>query len=196
MAGNDDPGSTLVDRKVADLPPLRNIHFRLIGPDDWHRLQEFHKRLSSTTIELRFHGAKRELSTPLAHFFTDVDGHDRVAIVATTGTRGRIVAVARYTRITQALAEVAFVVEDVYQGRGIGRQLMQRLKAAAVENGITQFVADVIPGNVPMFRLLESAGPIRSHFEQGECEVYVNLTSDTSPVPVAGRSRGESAPRP
>ncbi|HLJ67109.1 MAG TPA: GNAT family N-acetyltransferase [Chloroflexota bacterium] len=161
--------------RIAD--SLHHLHFRSIRRDDWHRLQEFHKRLSGLTVELRFHGAKRELSTPLAHDFADVDGHDRVAILATTGTRGRIVGVARYNRIAPALAEVAFVVEDAYQGHGIGRRLMERLKAAALENGITQFVAEILPGNVPMFGLLKSVGPVRSHFEGGECEVYVDLVA-------------------
>src|SRR6202011_583094 len=81
---------------------LHNFHFRALAREDWHRLQAFHNRLSPSTVQLRFHGAKRELSTPLAHSFTDLDGCDRVAIVATTGTRGRIIGVARYNRMSPA----------------------------------------------------------------------------------------------
>src|SRR5437588_577546 len=131
---------------------LRNVRFRPIRPNDWHRLQRFHQRLSDTTVELRFHGAKRNLSNPLAHYFTDLDGHDNVAIVATTGTRGRIIGVARYNKITATSAEVAFVVEDAYQHHGLGHRLMQRLRRVALANGITEFVAGVLPRHVPMLR--------------------------------------------
>lgn len=161
-----------VDRRAA-----RDIHFRPIRPDDWHRLQLFHNRLSESTVRRRFHASKRALTTPLAHYFTDLDGRDNVAIVATTGTRGRIVGVARYNRISPTCAEVAFVVEDAYQHRGVGSRLMQRLRALALENGITEFVAEVLPGNTPMFRLLHKAGPTRVHARDGECEVYVDLRS-------------------
>lgn len=155
---------------------LKDVRIRPIRRDDWHRLQRFHNRLSAATAELRFHGAKLELSEPLAHHFTELDGHDDVALVATTGTRGRIVGVARYNRIDVSSAEVAFVVEDEYQGHHLGSRLMDRLKALALENGIDTFVAELIPGNVRMLRLLEHAGATKIHAEAGECEVWVSLS--------------------
>lgn len=124
----------------------------------------------------RFHGAKRELSEPLAHRLTELDGQNDVAIVATTGTRGRIVGVARFCRMSPTSAEVAFVIEDEYQHLGIGRRLMRRLRATALQNGITEFVAEVLPGNMPMLHLLHEAGPAEVHFDQGVCEVRVELT--------------------
>jgi GNAT superfamily N-acetyltransferase len=158
---------------------LRQIHdlrFRPIRPEDWRRLQRFHRRLSSSTIGLRFHGAKRELSVPLALRLTNMDGKDNVGIVATTGTRGRIVAVGRYSRLTPTSAEVAFVVEDAYQHHGIGHRLMERLKRIARDNGITTFVAEVLPGNVPMIKLLQEAGPTHMRVNAGVCEVVLGLT--------------------
>jgi GNAT superfamily N-acetyltransferase len=158
---------------------LRDLHFRSIREDDWTRLQRFHRRLSGTTVALRFHGGKRELSTPLAHYFTQLDGHDRVGLVATTGTRGRIVGVARYERLTASSAEVAFVVEDAYQGHGVGRRLMQRLTIVALENGISEFVADVLTGNIQMMRLLQETGPTTVTREGGESVVRVALSRTT-----------------
>lgn len=156
---------------------LRNIRFRAIRPDDWHRLQRFHSRLSDTTIELRFHGAKRELSAPMAHRFTDLDGVNDVAIVATTGTRGRIVGVARYCRMSTDTAELAFVIEDTYQHAGVGRRLMQRLRQTAEENGITRFVASVLPGNNAMLHLLQDAGETKVRFDGGVWEVVTELNA-------------------
>jgi RimJ/RimL family protein N-acetyltransferase len=156
---------------------LHDVHFRPIRPEDWRRLQRFHARLSPSTVQRRFHGAKRELSVPLAHTFTDVDGVNDAAIVATTGTRGRIIGVARYCRLTPTSAEVAFVVEDAYQGRGIGGRLMRHLRELALANGITMFVADVLTDNTPMVHLLEKVDTTRTHYDRGVCQILVDLTA-------------------
>ena len=156
---------------------VQDVHFRAIRPDDWQGLQRFHARLSPTTVQHRFHGSKRELSIPLAHSFAEVDGVNDAAIVATTGTRGRIIGVARYCRITPTSAEVAFVVEDSYQGKGIGSRLMSHLRELAVANGVKVFVAEVLSDNIPMFRLLEKMGPTRRRYDRGSCEVEVDLTA-------------------
>ena len=55
-------------------------------------------------------------------------------------------------------AEVAFVVADRFQHRGLGRVLALHLAAAASERGITELVADILPDNLPMLRLLPDAG--------------------------------------
>jgi GNAT superfamily N-acetyltransferase len=155
-----------------DETPLR---VRPIRPDDWHRLQEFHSRLSLETIEARFHAMKRELSEGLAHRFTTQDGHDNVALVATSGSEEDIIAVARYCRLSPESAEVAFVVEDGWQGRGVGRRLMQDLCEMARANGVRTFVAEVLPGNIRMLRLLEMAGPCKFEPGGGELQVVVDL---------------------
>jgi RimJ/RimL family protein N-acetyltransferase len=154
---------------------VHDVRFRAIRPDDWGKLQRFHARLSPSTVQHRFHGSKRELSVPLAHTFTDVDGVHDAAIVATTGTRGRIVGVARYCRITPTSAEVAFVVDDAYQRQGIGGRLMCHLRDLAMANGVTVFVAEVLSDNIPMFRLLERLGTTRRLYDRGSCEVEVDL---------------------
>lgn len=157
---------------------LRSLHFRDIQPGDWRRLQRFHERLSPQTVELRFHGAKRQLSMPLAYRFTHVDGINEAAVVATTGTRGRIVGVARYSKIDERSAEVAFVVEDRYQRHHVGHRLLQRLCREAREHGIEEFVAEILPNNVPMFRLLAEIGSFSSHYSGGCCTARVRLNPD------------------
>lgn len=170
-----EPRGTILSPSRRGDARVRNLHFRPIEPRDKHRLQMFHQRLSPLTVQLRFHGAKRELSEPLARRFTDLDGHDDVAWLVTTGTRGRIVGVARYFRLSNTCAEVAFVVEDTFQGCGVGRRLMHHLRQSAIDNGITEFVADVLPGNSAMLRLLEAAGSTETRNRNGVCEVRVSL---------------------
>jgi RimJ/RimL family protein N-acetyltransferase len=142
-----------------------DIRLRPIRPDDMTRLQEFHRRLSPEAIRLRFHGYMRELPDAMARRFCAVDGHDRVAFVAVAGDPERIVGVGRFDRERdhKGEAEMAFVVEDAYQGHGIGSRLLSQLIEAAHANGIHTLVARVLPGNSPMRHLLQRTGyPLRS----------------------------------
>jgi RimJ/RimL family protein N-acetyltransferase len=179
------------------MPRLDNIHFRPIEPGDRTRLQRFHSRLSLPTVEQRFHAAKKELTEPLARRFTDLDGHDEFAIVATTGTRGRIVGVGRYARIDDESAEVAFVIEDAYQGHGIGQRLMRRLRAHAINGGLKEFVAYVLPHNTPMVHLLQRTGPTTTRWEDNTLEVRMHLVPERS-IPHEGENdakTGRKVPR-
>jgi GNAT superfamily N-acetyltransferase len=81
---------------------------------------------------------------------------------------GDLLAVARYDRVpgTDA-AEVAFVVDDAHQGRGLASVLLEHLVAVAAERGIGRFEADVLPDNLRMARVFADAGyqPSRSYEE-------------------------------
>jgi RimJ/RimL family protein N-acetyltransferase len=155
----------------------RGIRIRPIRPNDGRKLQRLHGRLSDVTIYQRFHGPKPELDEVWARRFTALDGHAAAAFVATTGTRGRIVGVARYYKIgATTTAEVAFVVEDAYQGCGIGTRLMKRLREQALRSGITEFVALLLPRNERMLRLLRALGPTQIRVESGTVEVQVGIS--------------------
>ena len=154
-----------------------SIRMRPIRPDDGRKLQRLHGRLSDSTIYQRFHGPKPELDEVWARRFAELDGHAAAAFVATTGTRGRIVGVARYYKIgATTTAEVAFVVEDAYQGCGLGTRLMKRLREQALRNGITEFVALLLPHNERMLRLLRAVGPTQIRAESGTVEVQVDIS--------------------
>ena len=134
---------------------LATIRFRPIGPADQIMLREFHDRLSEATIRRRFHAAKPHLSQPLANRLASVDGRDAVGFVAlTTHPSPRIVGVGRYCRLDSVSAEIALVVQDGYQGHGIGTELMRLLIAEARVNAITRLFADVLPENTTMLHLL------------------------------------------
>jgi GNAT superfamily N-acetyltransferase len=107
----------------------RPCHLRPIRPDDSARLVEFHSRLSAETIYFRFFAPYPELSERDVTRFVNVDYTDRVALVATEG--GELIAVARFDRLNPRDAEVAFVVRDDHQSRGLGAVLLEHLAAAA-----------------------------------------------------------------
>ncbi len=133
------------------------VHVRPIGPADGPALVAFHGRLSPDTVYSRFFSVKPRLSEAEVERFTHVDHDARVALVAELGDR--LVGVARYDRTaSDHEAEVAFVVADEHQGRGIGTVLLEHLAAAARERGITRFVAQTLPGNRRMLDVFGAAG--------------------------------------
>jgi ribosomal protein S18 acetylase RimI-like enzyme len=77
---------------------------------------------------------------------------------------------------------VAVVVEDAFQHHGVGHRLMGRLREIALQNGITEFVAEVLPGNTAALHLLRAAGSTEAHFEGGEVEARVDLTKSPQPM--------------
>src|SRR3954454_5130684 len=132
------------------------VHLRPITPDDAERLLALHSRLSEQTRYFRFFGPYPHLSQRDVERFTVVDHNGRVAIVATLGDD--LIGVSRYESIGPETAEVAFVIEDAHQSRGLGPLLLEHLAAAARERGITQFEADVLPSNRRMLRVFIDAG--------------------------------------
>ncbi|MDX6256211.1 MAG: hypothetical protein QOJ11_2545, partial [Frankiales bacterium] len=132
-------------------------HIRPIRPDDADRLVTFFHRWSAETVYRRFFTVRSELTPTEIERFVNVDHHERVAIVAELG--GEMVALARYDRLPESNeAEVAFVVEDAHQGRGLGSVLLEHLAAAARERGIGSFLAEVLPGNRRMVGVFTDAG--------------------------------------
>ncbi|NUR90384.1 MAG: GNAT family N-acetyltransferase, partial [Nonomuraea sp.] len=168
-------------------------HVRPIRPADADRLRAFYSRLSDESIYFRFFGPRPRLSDREVERFTNVDYEARVALIATIGTE--MVAVIRYDRIEPGEAEVAFLVEDAHQGRGVASVLLEHLAATARERGIERFVADVLPANMKMMGVLRQAGyTAQSQFADGVVRMTLDLTpTETSAEVTASREhRAES----
>ncbi|WP_327590282.1 GNAT family N-acetyltransferase [Nonomuraea sp. NBC_00507] len=168
-------------------------HVRPIRPADADRLRAFYSRLSDESIYFRFFGPRPRLSDRDVERFTNVDYLHRVALIATIGTE--MVAVIRYDRTGPGEAEVAFLVEDAHQGRGVASVLLEHLAATAREHGIERFIADVLPANMRMMGLLRQAGyTAQSQFADGVVRMTLDLTpTETSAEVTAAREhRAES----
>jgi len=167
-----------VDVLLADGTTAR---VRPIAPDDGPALVAFHQRLSPESVVLRYFTPHPHLTDAEVARLTHVDGIDRVALVAERG--GRLVAVARYDRAPGSEnAEVAFTVEDEFQGRGVGTILLEHLAAAARQHGIRRFVADTLADNARMLRMLRDAGFARQYSRSGG---VVRVVLDVAPTPEA-----------
>ena len=126
-------------------------HLRPIRPSDADRLVAFYDRVSPESKYLRFFAPYPRLSDRDVKRFTEVDYVDRVAFIITLGDD--MIAVGRYDRIEDDHAEVAFLIEDAHQGRGIAQLLLEHLAQAAREREITRFVAEVLPANRRMAKV-------------------------------------------
>ncbi|HLS79272.1 MAG TPA: GNAT family N-acetyltransferase [Nocardia sp.] len=135
------------------------VRLRPIVPEDAEAMQAFHAALSERTRYLRYFGPYPRISPKDLYRTTHVDHRDRVGLVAELGER--IIAVGRYELVDRPgprAAEVAFVVADEHQGRGLGSILLEHLAGAAAENGIQTFVAEVLAENYTMVTVFREAG--------------------------------------
>lgn len=114
--------------------------------------------MSDRTRYLRYFSPYPRIPERDLQRFVNVDHRDREAFV--TVADGKITSVGRYERLgpDSPEAEVAFVVEDALQGRGIGSVLLEHLADAARDHGITRFVAEVLPENGGMLRVFGDSG--------------------------------------
>jgi acetyl coenzyme A synthetase (ADP forming)-like protein len=137
------------------------LHLRPILHDDEDRLMAFFLRLSGRTIYLRYHHVLTNLSREEAHQYTIIDYDNTFAVVGILGEGAEesIIGVGRYWRLSQPdKAEIAFIVEDPHQRKGIGTHLLELLAAAAREHGIGIFEAEVLPENTDMIDVLQDSG--------------------------------------
>lgn len=155
-------------------------HLRPIRPSDANRLLAFYDRVSPQSKYLRFFAPYPRLTDRDVKRFTEVDYVDRVAFILTLGDE--MIAVGRYDRIEGDHAEVAFLIEDAHQGRGIAQLLLEHLAQAARERGISGFVAEVLPENRRMANVFADAGyRVTKGIEDGVLAVeFPILPTDTS----------------
>src|SRR5580765_2141 len=151
------------------------LRLRPIRPDDAPRLVEHYARLSAHSAYQRFFAAMRRLPPDWARFLAEVDYRRRLALVVERGPREapELIAVARYEPTDCAdTAEVAFVVMDGWQDKGIGTALLGDLLAAAEARGVRRFRAWVLADNPRMLDLLDRFTDVKQRkIESGVVEL-------------------------
>ncbi len=168
---------------IVPLSGGETVQVRPIRPDDAARLQAFHTRLSPNSIYLRWLAAHPVLSGAEAAQLSNLDYTTRMAYVALTGEPGaeQIVGVARYGLVRPDQpeeAEAAVVVEDAFQGRGLGWALTSRLMRYARALGVRAWLAEINAGNARMLRFIERAGlPVTRRFDGGAWQLRMDIAS-------------------
>jgi GNAT superfamily N-acetyltransferase len=132
---------------------------RPISPADETALIEFHDRCSEETHYSRFAAAKPQLRPAEAHYLCAVDDHDRGALVISVSDDPRTIhGVGRWERLNLTDAELAFVIEDAYQGQGLGRKLVEATIERAHKEGFTNLTTEVLRSNYRMRHLARDYG--------------------------------------
>jgi len=141
---------TLRDGTAAGLRP--------ICPGEQYGLVREQRLFSDKTRYLRFFAAV-DMTPALARYLAEVDYVDHFAWVAVDSTDVPVGG-ATYVRSAsdRALADIGFLIEDRFQGRGLGTLLMGAVAIAARRHGIARFCADVLAENAPMHAILDRAG--------------------------------------
>ncbi|MFD0375584.1 GNAT family N-acetyltransferase [Streptomyces sp. NPDC127112] len=175
---------------------------RPITTEDAGRLVSFYEQVSDESKYYRFFAPYPRLSDRDVHRFTHHDYVDRVGLAATIGDE--FIGTVRYDRIgpdgrpasaPADEAEVAFLVQDAHQGRGVASALLEHIGAVARERGIRRFAAEVLPANTKMIKVFTDAGyQQKRSFEDGSVHLTLDLepTAESLAVQRAREQRAEA----
>jgi GNAT superfamily N-acetyltransferase len=179
-------------RNYAATHTLKNgaeITIRAIRSDDKRKLLEAFKELDQSSIYTRFFGHKKSLLEAELEQATNLDFVSTVALVATTGHGEEevIVGGGRYSTVVTGFsprsAEVAFTVEEDYQGLGIASLLFGHLVRIARAQGLLRLQADVLAVNQPMLKVFRRSGLPMYQRAEGETVHIAFALDPTEPVP-------------
>lgn len=138
------------------------VRVRPVAPDDGAALGGVLERMSLRTRWLRFHSPVARLSQAQLRMLLDVDHHHRGVLVAEVGlgpARWQLIGFAQYARIGPDRADAAIVLEDAWQGRGIGKALALELVTAARRAGIAAFTSEILTENHRTLRFARALAP-------------------------------------
>ncbi len=161
------------------------IFFRPIKPTDEAMERSFFYSLSDETIYYRFFNILKTMPHEKLQPLVNIDYREEMAIVALTGEPGdeEMIAIGRFKLDhTDDFAEIAFVVGDNWQNRGVGTYLMNTLIEIAQEMGADGFKADVLADNKKMLHVFHKCGyPVQSRLEEGVYSIRVDFMERSKP---------------
>jgi RimJ/RimL family protein N-acetyltransferase len=152
---------SIADYKAAEI--LRDgssIAIRALRRDDGPGMLAAVGRTSTQSLRRRFFVTKKGFSEREVAFFLNIDFENHVALVAEIDEDGHpvIIGGGRYVVVQPGQAEIAFVVVDAYQAKGLGTILMWHLAALAREAGLRELIAEVLPENTAMLKVFRKFG--------------------------------------
>ncbi len=156
-------------------------HVRPATHADADQIRAMHDRVSARSLYLRYFSAVKHVSDQQVAVFTEVDHDTAIGLVVELG--GQIIGAGTAHRNIVTgdpdSAEIAFLVEDSQQGRGLGSILLEHLAAAAQERGIRRFTAEVLGENTQMVRVFIDAGyTVHREYDSG----IIDLVFDIAPT--------------
>lgn len=155
------------------------VNFRPIHPTDEPNVRDLFYDLSEQTVYYRFMRSMKKLPQKQVQDFVYIDHRNEVAIVATLPEAHgeEIIAVGRYYLDPKTnRAEVAFLVRDKWQRKGIGSFMLKYLAEIARRNGIRGFTAEVLRENRAMIAVLNKSGlKVQSKLSEGVYSIVIDF---------------------
>ena len=158
------------------------ITVRAISPEDKEKVVTAFKNLKRESVYTRLFTFKNDLTENDLKWITEVDFEKEVALVVTRtiGDDEIIIGSGRYVITGDTSqgpkAEVAFLVEEDYQGQGMARIILRHLTAIARSRGITAFEAEVLPGNKAMLTAFARSNlPMEKHYADDTVHITLAL---------------------
>jgi acyl-CoA hydrolase/RimJ/RimL family protein N-acetyltransferase len=153
------------------------VDFRAIKPSDVEDMRRLFYRFSDTAVYYRYFSPIKTMPHSKMQEYVNVDFSRTLSIVGLVREvgEGRIIAEARFVRDPhRPWAEVAFVVDEAYQGVGIASFMLKMLVRLAKERGLKGFEADVLSSNAAMLKVFEKGGlPVKARVTEGIYEIRI-----------------------
>jgi RimJ/RimL family protein N-acetyltransferase len=194
-------------RKFAVRETLKDgaaVTIRAVRQDDNERIHRAFKHLGRNTVYNRFMGYKRDVTEAELSHITGADFDGDVALLVTIGAGDEEIVIggASYFAIDSnrppRSAELAFTVEEDFQGQGMASSLLRHLIQFARQRGIFQFEADVLTGNLPMLHVFRASGlPMTVEQDGDSMHVTLSLQPEAARAPAPLPPQAESgSPEP
>jgi len=164
------PAHLVRERVLRDGTP---VTIRPIRPEDSGMEQAFVRHLSDDSRYFRFMGALRELPAKKLRSFTEIDYRRHMAFIATIKCEAAELEIgaARYVATDEpGHCEFSIVIDDAWQGSGVGGMLMYSLQNAAREQGFKIMDGIVLASNHRMLKFAKQLG-FRCYHDPGEAEI-------------------------
>ena len=159
------------------------IRFRAIKPSDEEEMRRLFYRFSDETVYYRYFSPIKTMPHAKMQKYVNVDFSQTMSIVGLIGEsgQGHIIAEARFVKLlNRPYADVAFVVDEVYQGLGIATYMYEMLIRLAKKQGLQGFTADVLSTNKGMMKVFEKAGlRLQAKLEQGIYSLEIPFYPDS-----------------
>lgn len=165
------------------------VTIRAVRPDDKEKINTAFKNLEPETVYTRYFRYKSHLTDADLQWATELDFENDVALVVTIQEDGKEIVIggSRYSLLRAApdappSAEIAFTVEEDYQGQGIASRLLQHMIHIAREKGVGALEAEVLSRNRAMLTVFKRSGlPTTTHYEGNTLHITMSL-ADKAPA--------------
>jgi len=163
-----------------------SVYFRVIKPSDEEDMQKLFYRFSDRAVYYRYFSPIKTMPHIAMQEYVNIDYSHIMSIVGLIEESGneRIIAEGRYALSKDSpYADVAFIVDERFQGSGIGSFLLETLIKIARKRGIEGFTADVLTDNKPMLKVFERVPfPMHAVVREGTYKLSIPFSEEIEPA--------------